>query len=319
MRARNKALPEIILKRGGVAQIKGCIFDIQRYSIHDGPGIRSTVFFKGCPLSCAWCANPESQKKTPQLLYIRHLCRGCGKCVEVCPQLANRLLSDGALELDRKPCRACGRCAEICPSEARQISGRMMTLEEVLDIVKRDALFYQNSGGGVTASGGEATAQPAFLLNLFRECRKLGFHTTLDTCGFVQWETLDPILEHVDLVLFDVKQIDSERHRRLTGVGNELIFENARRIIDRGVPLIVRAALISGCNDDDENIRDLARMALAWGGPEINLMPYHKLGLKKYESLGMKYQLEDLEPYLEEEVEAVAGLIRSYGLTVKIS
>lgn len=299
-------------------QIKGYVFDIQRYSIHDGPGIRSTVFLKGCPLTCIWCANPESQKQLPQLMYLKHLCLKCHKCVDICPNNAIRILPEGELEIDRDLCVGCGFCVEICPAEARQISGKLMNVEEVIDIVKRDALFYKNSGGGVTFSGGEATAQPDFLLSLLKECKKLGFHTTLDTCGFVKWDILEPILEYVDLVLFDVKQINAKLHQQYTGVSNKLIFENAKRIISKNIPIILRAVLIPGCNDSDEDIRALAQFALDLGGIEINLMLYHKLGLKKYESLGMKYNLMDAEPFAEEKVEHIKKQISSYGLTVKV-
>jgi glycyl-radical enzyme activating protein len=300
-------------------QVKGYIFDIQRYSIHDGPGIRSTIFFKGCPLRCTWCENPESQKQSSQLLYIKHLCRRCHKCVEVCSNQANRVLPDGSLEVDRKLCQACGRCVEICPLEARQIFGKLMSVDEVMDVVKRDALFYRNSGGGVTASGGEPTAQPAFLISLFKECQKLGFHTTLDTCGFVKWEVLKPILEYVNLVLFDIKQTDPEVHQQLTGVNNQLILENAKKIVAAGVPLIVRVPLIPGFNDSEEDIRALAQFALELDGQqEVNLLPYHKFGSEKYDSLGMKYELDNLEPYTEEEIGLHVDLIKSYGLRVEI-
>ncbi len=299
-------------------QINGYVFDIQRYSIHDGPGIRSTVFLKGCPLTCVWCSNPESQKQVPQLLYLKHLCSRCHKCVDICPNKAIRVLPEGDLEVDRDLCVGCGFCVDICPAEARQVSGKLMSVEEVIDIVKRDALFYKNSDGGVTFSGGEATAQPEFLLALLRECKKLGFHTTLDTCGFVKWDILEPVLEYVDLVLFDVKQTNPKKHQQYTGVSNKLIFENAKRILSQNIPVILRAVLIPGCNDSDEDIRALAEFALELGGPEINLMLYHKLGIKKYESLGMKYKLENAEPFADEKIEHIKEQILSYGLNVKV-
>jgi len=304
--------------RKDLDQIKGYVFDIQRYSIHDGPGIRSTVFLKGCPLTCTWCSNPESQKQVPQLMYLEHLCTKCHKCVNICPNNAIRVLLDGSLSIDRDLCAGCGFCVDICPAEARQVSGKLMSVEEVIDVVKRDALFYKNSDGGVTFSGGEATAQPEFLLALLKECKKLGFHTALDTCGFVKWEILEPILEYVDLVLFDVKQANAKKHQQYTGVSNKLIFENARRIVAKNIAIKLRAVLIPGCNTSDEDIRTLAQFALELGGPEINLMLYHKLGIKKYESLGMKYNLTDAEPFAEEKIELIKDKIRSYGLNVKV-
>jgi len=302
----------------GAADIRGCIFDIQRFSIQDGPGIRTTVFFKGCPLTCWWCDNPESQSPLPQLIYMAHLCQRCYKCVEVCPNRAVQVRSDGSLGIDRGLCQACGRCVEVCLAEARHISGRMMTVGEVVEIVRRDAPFYRNSGGGVTASGGEATSQPIFLSNLFQECQKRGYHTALDTCGYVKWEVLEPILAHVDLVLFDVKHTDPELHKKLTGVSNELILENARRIVAKGVTLILRVPLIPGCNDSEQNIRDIARFALELGSVEVNLLPYHKFGLKKYEALGLEYKLRDAEALKEEEVEAFTRLIQSYGVRAQV-
>ncbi|MBU1052776.1 MAG: glycyl-radical enzyme activating protein [Proteobacteria bacterium] len=299
-------------------QINGYVFDIQRYSIHDGPGIRSTVFLKGCPLTCAWCSNPESQKQVPQLLYMEQLCSRCHKCVNICPNKAIKILPEGALHIDRDLCVGCGFCVDICPAEARKISGKLMSVEEVIDVVKRDALFYKNSDGGVTFSGGEATAQPDFLLALLKECKKLGFHTTLDTCGFVKWEVLEPILEYVDLVLFDVKQINAKKHQQLTGVSNKLISENAKRIVSKNIPIILRAVLIPGCNDSDEDIKALAEFALELDCPEINLMLYHKLGIKKYESLGMQYNLGDLETYPDEKIEHIKDQISLFGLTVKV-
>lgn len=302
----------------GAADIRGCVFDIQRFSIQDGPGIRTTVFFKGCPLTCWWCSNPESQSPKAQLIYFSHLCQRCYKCVEACPNHANQVRPDGSLEIDRGLCQACGKCVEACLPEARRVSGKEMTVSEVVEIVRKDAPFYRNSGGGVTASGGEATSQPEFLLELFKQCQQRGYHTALDTCGYVKWEVLEPILEHVDLVLYDIKHMDPELHKHFTGVGNEVILENARRIAARGVPMILRIPLITGCNDSEQNIRDIAKFALELGGVEVNLLPYHKFGLKKYEALGMEYKLRDTEALKEEDVKTVTGIIQSYGLRVQV-
>lgn len=295
----------------------GRIFDIQRYSVHDGPGIRTTVFFKGCPLKCLWCGNPESQKNRQQLLYFQSLCLGCHECVEVCPHGANHVLSDGILEFDRSLCQACGKCVEVCPADARQISGSEMTVDEVMEIVDRDALFYANSGGGMTVSGGEPTAQPGFLLNLFKACHRHGHDTALDTCGSVAGKVLEPILEHTDLVLFDIKHMDPEQHRKLTGVDNRLILENAKRIAAAGIPMILRVPLIPGCNDSEHNVRATAQLALDLGGVEINLLTYHRLGLRKYSALGLHYPLEKTEALQHEEVEELAMLARSYGVPVE--
>ncbi|MDD5093423.1 MAG: glycyl-radical enzyme activating protein [Dehalococcoidia bacterium] len=302
----------------GALDIKGRVFDIQRFSIQDGPGIRTTVFFKGCPLSCLWCCNPESQNPAPQLIFMSHLCQRCHKCVAVCPNHAVLVSSDGSVEIDRGLCQACGKCVDVCIPEARRVSGKVMTVGEVVEIVRKDAPFYRNSGGGVTASGGEATAQSTFLLNLLRECHNRGYHTALETCGYLKWTVLEPILAYVDLVLFDLKHTDSETHKKLTGVSNELILENARKIVAKGVPLILRIPLIPGCNDSEQNMRNTAQFALELGGVEVNLLPYHKLGMKKYEALDMEYRMSDVETMKEDAVKACVEIVHSYGVDVKV-
>lgn len=295
------------------------IFDIQRFSINDGPGIRTTVFFKGCPLTCLWCDNPESQRPNPQLLYFDLLCVRCYRCVEACPTGATTTAADGSIVIDRELCEACGTCVQACPSEARALSGKLMTVDEVLDIVKKDSLFYRNSGGGVTASGGEPTHQPVFLEEFFRRCQESGFHTTLDTSGYVPWEVLEKILEHVDLVLFDIKHMDPAMHMALTGGDNKLILENAKRIVQKGRPMILRLPLIPGCNDSEQHIKSVAEFAVQIGTGRIDIVPYHELGTKKYERLGLEYKLTDVKPYKEEQIQAIKQKFESYGLDVSIA
>ena len=299
--------------------LQGWIFDIQRYSINDGPGIRTTVFFKGCPLTCLWCDNPESQYQFPQLFFFDSLCVRCYRCVPVCPTGATTVDSDGAIQINRELCKACGACVEACLSEARAVSGKLMTVDEVLEVVKKDTLFYRNSGGGVTASGGEATAQPEFLLALFKRCQESGIHTTLDTCGYVRWEVLERILEYTDLVLFDIKHMDPIRHIELTRVDNKLILQNAERIVQRGKPLRMRMPLIPGCNDSGENIRATAEFIHGLGIEEVDVLPYHQLGASKYERLGRVYELGDTKSYPEEQVEEIKRILGSYGLEVSIA
>ena len=226
---------------------------------------------------------------------------------------------DGEIKINRELCKACGACVAACLSDARTVSGKFMTLEEVLDIVKRDTLFYRNSGGGVTASGGEPTYQPDFLQELFRRCQDSGLHTTLDTCGYVRWEVLERILEYVDLVLFDIKHMDPVRHRELTGVDNQLILENARRIAQKGKPMIMRMPLIPGCNDSSGNIKSVAEFMSQTGLQRIDVLPYHQLGASKYKRLGKEYQLSKVKSYEEEEVQRIKGLLESYGLEVSIA
>lgn len=297
---------------------EACIFDIQRFSTQDGPGIRTTVFFKGCPMDCIWCSNPESQKRSPELMYRAHLCTRCYRCVEVCPSQATRVLDDGLLEVDRGLCKGCGKCEEICLNEARRISGKTMSVDEVMEVILKDVDYYRSSGGGVTASGGEPTIQPLFLLDLFNRCHQRGLHTTLDTCGYVDGDTLESILEHVDLVLFDIKIIDAKLHKKLTGVSNEIILNNARLTVSKGVPLIIRVPLIPDCTDSPDNARGIAQFALELGGIQINLLPYHRLGFGKYEALGRKCELEGVELLKTERVELIAEQVRSFGVPVQV-
>lgn len=299
--------------------LTGWVFDIQRYSINDGPGIRTTVFFKGCPLSCVWCDNPESQYQLPQMLFFESLCVQCYRCVSVCSTGATSIDPEGAIKIDRKKCTACGACAKACLAEARNISGRCMTIDEVLEIVKKDSLFYRNSGGGVTASGGEATAQPKFIKELFRRCQESGIHTTLDTCGYVKWQDLEEILQFTDLVLFDIKHMDPLRHMELAGTDNVLILQNAERIVQLPKPIKMRMPLIPGCNDSEDNIRATCKFVSGLGINEIDILPYHQLGASKYERLGMVYQLSEITSYTEEQVETIKKMLESLGLQVSIA
>jgi pyruvate formate lyase activating enzyme len=298
---------------------QGWIFDIQRYAVNDGPGIRTTAFLKGCPLRCLWCDNPESQDMHPQLLHFENLCVRCYRCVAACPTGATTVNSDGAIEIDRDICTACGTCVEACLSDARAISGRAVTPTEVVDIVKSDSLFYRNSGGGVTASGGEPTHQPAFLMEFLSECQKAGLDTALDTCGYVRWEVLQEILENVDLVLFDIKHPDPARHKELTGVDNALILENVRRISDLGKPLIVRLPLVPGCNDSKEVLKDTAELLTRLNLVRVDIAPYHQLGIAKYQRLGRVYALDGVQPFKMEQIEAIRKCLEAYGLEVDIA
>ena len=304
---------------GGAARtdVEGCVFNIERFAIRDGPGIRTTVFLKGCPLRCLWCSNPESMKPLPQLFYLKDRCTSCSRCIEACPNGANTMTPEGLIVIDRDVCQACGECVQVCPNKARDIAGRVMTVEEVLDEVKKDSLFYRNSGGGVTASGGEPTHQPDFLWHLFAGCHEAAIETCLDTTGFVKTETLRWILEQTDLVLYDIKHMDPGAHKKLTGVDNALILENAR-VVAADKPMIVRVPLIPGHNDSEENLNAVTAFMAELGLKRIDLLPYHSLAKSKYERLGMEYRLEGLQPYEPEEVKEIKAFLESRGLEVGV-
>lgn len=268
------------------AQPRGLIFDIQHYCLHDGPGVRSTVFLKGCPLSCRWCSNPESQSGRPQLLFYENLCVRCGACAAACPNQALSLDGNGPA-MDRARCTACGQCVPACLQNARALSGRSVTVEEVCDEVRQHWRIFMQSGGGVTCGGGEALAQPAFLRALLARLHTgLGFHTCLDTCGYAPWEVLRDMLPQLDLILLDIKHMTGSRHQEATGADNGPILRNARELGRVGFPVLVRLPLVPGFNDDEENLESLAAFMRENGLGRIEIMPYHELGRSKYAALG---------------------------------
>jgi pyruvate formate lyase activating enzyme len=297
----------------------GYIFNIQHFSINDGPGIRTTVFFKGCPLHCLWCSNPESQKMMPELIFNQNLCCRCYQCVEVCPQNANLILTDGSVNLDRTHCESCGKCVEVCPIGARAILGRELSLAEVIKEVMSDELFYNNSGGGITASGGEPTYQPEFLTMLFKECHNRGFHTILDTCGQVAWSVLSGILEHTDLVYYDLKHMDDAEHYRLTGTGNCQILENAVHVAAKNIPMVIRVPLIPGINDTVENILATSQFAYEMKIHRLDIIPFHQFGRMKYHSLGINYAFDEMTIYPEDKVDQIRQMYQANGLDVRIA
>jgi pyruvate formate lyase activating enzyme len=290
-------------------ELSGVVFDIQRYSIHDGPGIRTTVFLKGCPLRCVWCQNPESQNREPELLLNRTLCGGCGQCIPVCTVFANSLLGRRS-QIDRTKCVRCGTCVITCPNQARRLSGKFMTVDEVLKVVRKDLKFYEVSGGGITLSGGEATFQPDFASALLRKSKELKIHTALETCGYVSWKVLDQLLPYVDLVLYDIKHWDSEIHQRGTGVSNQIIFENAKRVAEIK-PMKARVPLIPGFNDSEHDIRSIASFIGSLPNQiEMDLLAYNPLGEGKYERLG-KGEKEHKEVQTETYVDGLRGIVES--------
>ncbi|HVN96091.1 MAG TPA: glycyl-radical enzyme activating protein [Syntrophorhabdaceae bacterium] len=296
--------------------IKGVVFNIQRYSIHDGPGIRTTVFLKGCPLSCVWCQNPESQALKPELFYNRERCVGCGRCIAVCPVNAIEM-GEGKVHTDRNLCTACGHCVDVCPEEAREVMGKVMTAKEVVGEVMKDAIFYKNSGGGVTISGGDPFAQPAFSAAILKFSREEGIHTAIETCGLAPWITIEKILPYVDLVLYDMKHMNTAEHKRLTGVSNELILENAKRIFhEKHIPLVIRVPVVPGYNDSADNMDTLATFVVHELSPflQIHLLPYHRLGESKIEQLERDQSPLNSAPPDEERMLSLKQIMEERGL-----
>ncbi len=304
---------------GQTEDTKGFVFNIQHYSIHDGPGIRTTVFTKGCPLSCVWCQNPESQLKTPQLFFTGEKCTGCGACVAVCPEKAIEI-SNGKSKTNRLLCKGRGKCAAVCPNEARNLMGKEMSAAEVFQDVNADAVFYRRSGGGVTISGGEPLYQPDFTLAILKLCKEAGLATALDTCGYAKWDIFKRVLEQVDVVLYDFKHMDPGAHKKFTGASNELILENAAKIVSEfpDIAFLARLPVIPGYNDDKENIIRTANFIKELGKSiKVHLLPYHRLGETKYERLE-KPGMPRIEPPTEERMEELRQLVASFGLTVAI-
>jgi pyruvate formate lyase activating enzyme len=300
------------------ANTKGKVFNIQRYSIHDGPGIRTTVFINGCPLRCVWCQNPESQSMIPSIFFMSERCTGCGKCVETCPEKAITIV-DGKATTDRSFCKGCGICAEVCPNEARDLMGKEMTAEEVFKEANSDAIFYQGSGGGVTISGGDPVAQPDFVIAILKMCKNAGLHTALETSGVAEWYILKKILPYTDMVLYDFKHMDAEEHTRFTGKSNRLALENAKKIITEfsNIVFVARVPVIPGHNDSEENVTGTARFIAQEleNSIKVHLLPYHKLGVSKYERLEDPGKIIFIEPPSEEHMERLRQLVESAGLT----
>ncbi|MDR2574305.1 MAG: glycyl-radical enzyme activating protein [Desulfovibrio sp.] len=291
------------------------VYDIQRMSTRDGPGLRTTVFLKGCPLRCLWCSNPESQSFMPQLLVFENLCSGCGRCMEVCP--AGAVERNGAAcNRNLALCTDCGACVAECPAKARVMSGKLMDVAEVMDVVRKDALFYANSDGGVTFGGGEATAAGDFLLDMLRACRDEAFHVCVDTCGFCPPEYFSKVAGLTDLFLFDCKHMDAETHKRLTGQDNALILANLRAALASGVRTRIRVPLLPGLNDSEENIRAMALLLHEYDVYEVDVLPYHAFGRNKYAALRRDWP--EFRAYEPERLRGALDRFAGHGLRAEI-
>lgn len=291
------------------------LFNIQRFSTHDGPGIRTTVFFKGCPLRCRWCHNPESQSFGPEILHNPERCVLCGRCVSGCPEGAISI-AEGKVVTDGGKCAGCRICADECLNCARELAGERRSPIDVMDVIRRDRTFYDESGGGATFSGGECLCFPDELAELLRGCKRIGIHTAVDTCGAAAWENMEKALPFADLWLYDIKCLDPEKHKELTGADNEIILENLHRLKASGARIWLRLPLMGGVNDAEADMSAALELAKEIRPERVSLLPYHNTGNFKYERLGRG--IEEFAPPTAERLEEIKALFESAGLDVKI-
>jgi pyruvate formate lyase activating enzyme len=296
------------------------VFDIQRFSVHDGPGIRTLVFLKGCPLKCLWCSNPEGQKREPELTYRPSLCIRCGECVTACTRKALEL-APAKVAVDPSRCRPCGECVNACRTGALSLAGDELIVDDILSAVERDRVFYGPSGetsGGVTLSGGEPLDQPDFAEALLKGAKAMGLHTAVETCGHVPWPALERILKWTDVALYDLKHMDADVHADLTGVSNQLILENAAKAAST-VRMVVRMPVVPGLTDNTENVDALCEFVAGLAGvKEVHLLPYHRLGLSKYSMLSRTCPLPNLKAPSRNTMDRLAARASLHGLSVKV-
>lgn len=288
---------------------KALIFNIQRFSIHDGPGIRTVVFFKGCPLRCLWCHNPEGQFLKKEMVIWDDRCIGCKTCVKIC--------RNSAID-NPENCILCGECVEECPAEAREIAGKEMTVEEVMMEIEKDRVFYEQSGGGVTFSGGEPLLQHDFLLTLLKKCKENNIHTVIETCGYSNWEILLSVSKYTDLFLFDLKVMDEDSHKKFTGVSNKVILENLKRLSSSNTNIIVRIPVVPGVNDNIENINKTAEFVSSLDLKEVHLLPFHKGGVEKYRRLRRNYRFMAHVSEGKDGINLFSKILEEKKITVKI-
>jgi len=305
------------------------IFDIKRYAINDGPGIRIALYFKGCPLKCVWCHNPESQSAKVQKLYTANKCIGAQDCIEICPEDALKLTSEGIIT-DYEKCTLCGLCAEACPTKAIEMSGKLYGVEELMQIIERERVHIEQSGGGITFSGGEPLMFPEFLIEMLKACGKKGLNRAVDTCGFAPTKTLLEVAKHTDLFLYDLKIMDAFQHKKWTGKDNRQILQNLVKLAEIGSNINIRIPLIKNVNSHSEEIRKMAEFIselpfnyrnseiVATPKPMVNLLPYHSIATGKYQKLGTEYNgFEMAEPSEEEQKNAIS-IFKSFGIEAEI-
>jgi len=296
--------------------MEGLVFDIQRFSIHDGPGIRTIVFLKGCPLSCRWCSNPESQSLKPVIMYQEMNCIHCGKCIAACKK--------GAISINNKDfinrdiCTACGECVNVCPASALTLKGKKMTVEQVIKELKKDAINYRRSGGGITLSGGEPLVQSDFSKELLKACKAQGWHTAMETTGFGATETIEKVFPYIDLALMDIKHMNSDIHKEYTGVSNEIILENVARI-SKITKMVVRVPVIPDFNSSEQSIFEICKFVKTLNNVDtIHLLPYHTYGENKYKLLGKDYLIKELRNLSGNEIENLKRIVENQGFKCTI-
>ncbi len=299
--------------------IKGKVFDIERFAIEDGPGIRTIVFLKGCPLKCKWCANPESQNIKTEIMYYINKCKGCGRCIEQCPQKAIDTDEKYGLVTDHSKCIGCGKCVDACYYAARKVTGKYMTVEEVMNELEKDVSFYKKSGGGVTVSGGEVLVQADFTKELLKACKDKNIHTAIETCGYGSWKEFEKLIPYLDLVFFDIKHINEKEHIKGTGVSNEKIINNLKKLDIKSIPIIVRIPFIPGYNSDVKVQQKIYKFVSKLNNViRIEVLPYHRLGISKYKSLGKDYELEKINQVKKSEIKHLIEIGKQYNVTVRI-
>jgi pyruvate formate lyase activating enzyme len=281
--------------------IRACIFNIQKYSIHDGPGIRTVVFFKGCPLSCLWCSNPESQDTKIQIICDKTKCVQCLHCIEICPEQAITL-SNNHIQIDSKKCSSCFSCTSSCAKKAFSIEGKSLTLDEVMKEVMKDEMFYEESNGGVTLSGGEVLMQHEFASELLRLLKEKNIHTAIETTGYANNEIFLKFIDNVDLLLFDIKHYDREKHFKATNVYNDIIIENLKIAIERNKEVIIRIPVIPNINSSLDDAKGFCKLLKSINAKKVNLLPFHQFGQKKYELLNKSYTFENIAQLHEEDL-----------------
>jgi len=289
------------------------LMDVKKFAVHDGPGVRTTLFLKGCTLRCIWCHNPEGISPKPELAYYAHKCIGCGECVRVCPNGAHSISADGHV-FNREKCIACGACEPACLGEAIKLFGKEIDVDEALRIALEDRMFYSTSGGGVTISGGEPLLHAEFVRELCERLHGEGIHTAVDTCGCVPWSAFETVLPVADMFLYDIKQFDSDAHKALTGAGNERILENLQRLSDAGKRIEIRMPFVPGCNSDDETVHKIGEFLGKLNIERMKVLPYHSLARSKYVALGKEDTMPHVDAPSDEMLNHAVEILRSHGV-----